>query len=219
MNKLINFFLSLITIICIYTIFSVGLDLIEKIGISDNYEKINNVALNLSYSYIAGLIFYFFISYLPYIQKKKKLNPAINSKIEYLNDLIKSFIQTFELQEKNINLKTTQNNYIEELIINRSLIDSSYYSKMGRNMTNLDFINGHKVNIQNLITDIITYKEYISSEQVLNLEQIRDSKFFQLLKIDSNNQHFLIYFNDDVTRKMIAKELNDIIGSVNKLEK
>lgn len=71
MNKLINFFLLLVTVICLYTIFSVGLEVIGKIGKSDNYENINNVALNLSYSYIAGLIFYFFISYLPHTQTKK----------------------------------------------------------------------------------------------------------------------------------------------------
>ena len=217
MNRLIKFFLLFVTVICLYIIFSVGLDIIGKIGSSYNSVKINNVALNLSYSYIAGLIFYFFISYLPFIQTKKKLKPAITSKIEYLSTLIKSFIQTFESTENNLSLKGIHPNYIEKLIVNKSVLDSSYYSVMGRTMTNQDFLNGHKENIENLIEKILSYREYLSSDQVLYLEEIRDSKFFDLLKIHSTNKHFHIFYGDKETRKLIAAELNKMITFVNKI--
>lgn len=217
MNKLINFFLLLVTVICLYTIFSVGLEVIGKIGKSDNYENINNVALNLSYSYIAGLIFYFFISYLPHTQTKKKLKPTINSKIEYLSDLIKSFVQTFESQENKLSLKAINPNYVEKLILNKSVLENSYYSVMGRVMTNQEFLNGHKQNIENLIKKILGYKEYLSSDQVLYLEEIRESKFFHLLKVERSNKLYYEYYDDTETRKLIAKELNNLITYANKI--
>ncbi|MFH6993418.1 hypothetical protein [Flavobacterium sp. FlaQc-48] len=217
MKRLIIFFLLLVTVLSLYIIFSVGLGIIGEIGSSNNSEKINNVVLNLSYSYVAGLIFYFFISYLPYIQTKKKLKPAINSKIEYLNALVTSFVQTFESNEKKIELKKISSNYVEKLILNKSVLESSYYSIMGLVMTNLDFINGHKENIENLVDKILSYKEYLTSDQILYLEQIRDSKFFQLLKIKHTNKHFHVYYEEKQTRKLIADELNTMINYVNKI--
>ena len=58
MNKLINFFLLLVTVICLYTIFSVGLEVIGKIGKSDNYENINIINMVLKYFYNINNLYY-----------------------------------------------------------------------------------------------------------------------------------------------------------------
>ncbi len=57
-NKM-RYFLWIITGVSLYIIFCVGLGWFWTIGESENYEKINQVLLNLSYSYIAGWFFIF----------------------------------------------------------------------------------------------------------------------------------------------------------------
>lgn len=65
MNKFSTFILLIITGLSLYILFCVGLGWFWTIGSSTNYERINQVLLNLSYSYIAGLIFYILIEYIP----------------------------------------------------------------------------------------------------------------------------------------------------------
>ena len=88
---------------------------------------------------------------------------------------------------------------------------------MGRVMTNQEFLNGHKQNIESLINKILGYKEYLSSDQVLYLEEIRESKFFHLLKVERSNKLYYEYYDDTETRKLIAKELNNLITYANKI--
>lgn len=65
MNKFSIFILLIITGLSLYILFCVGLGWFWTIGSSTNYERINQVLLNLSYSYIAGLIFYILIEFIP----------------------------------------------------------------------------------------------------------------------------------------------------------
>lgn len=72
MNKIAKIFLWLITGISIYIFFCIGLGWFWTIGSSENHERINQVLLNLSYSYIAGLIFYILIEFIPKKSAAKK---------------------------------------------------------------------------------------------------------------------------------------------------
>lgn len=65
MNKFSTFILLAITGLSLYILFCVGLGWFWAIGSSTNHERINQVLLNLSYSYIAGLVFYILIEYIP----------------------------------------------------------------------------------------------------------------------------------------------------------
>lgn len=50
--------------------------------ISDNYQQVNQVIINLSYSYLAGLIFYLLTSCFPYMIKRNKLKKPIIEKLK-----------------------------------------------------------------------------------------------------------------------------------------
>ena len=86
MKNFIVSFLTLLTILCLYIITYVGLGYGWAIGCSDNWQRINAVALNLSYSYIAGLIFYLFTSTLPYYFRKTKVAKIIKEKKGWYTD-------------------------------------------------------------------------------------------------------------------------------------
>ena len=61
--KIINLILCLLTLCAGYIILTVGLGWFWTIGSFENADRINQVLLNLSYSYIAGWIFYLLVLY------------------------------------------------------------------------------------------------------------------------------------------------------------
>ncbi len=216
MEKLIEFILIIISLICIYIILAVGLKIVPTIYESSNSENINNVTLNLSYSYIAGLLFYFFVSLLPYLILKNKLKPAIDLKITELKTQITSFIRSFN-SIKDIDLKDIELITIQNIIKKHSILDSSYYSPMtGTNMSNLDFLYSTKINIFNLVDTILTYRDYLTSNQILELEKIRDSKFFHLSKMAGFPLQDIFYKSDEFNQ-VFSITFYEIIESVRKI--
>ncbi len=197
MEKFIKLILIIISLICTYIILAVGLKIVPTIYESSNSENINNVSLNLSYSYIAGVIFYFFVTLFPYLILKNKLKPALDLKLIDLKIQITSFIRSFnsvtDIDLKDIDLITIQN-----IIKKHSILDRSYYSPMtGTTMSNLDFLCSTKLNIFNLVESILTYREYLTSNQILELERIRDSKFFHLTKMAGFPLQDVFYKSDE----------------------
>lgn len=84
--KYVNYILIGITILCLYVIGCVGLEIFPTLGYSGKANSINSVGLNLSYSFIAGWIFYLLVSYFPYKQRKSKLQKIINGKLKDIHD-------------------------------------------------------------------------------------------------------------------------------------
>jgi len=78
MNKIANLFLWSLGF------FSVGMLLFRWgiippiFGEASNADDRNEVMLNMSYSYLAGAIFYFFVTWLPYKIRSRKMRPFIN---------------------------------------------------------------------------------------------------------------------------------------------
>jgi hypothetical protein len=65
----------------------------------------------------------------------------------------------------------------------------------------------------------LSYKEYLTLEQIIYLENIRDSKFFHLLKVNSNNSLGFNYYNSIAFNDAFAKELFAIIEVAKKLSR
>lgn len=87
-RRYIEIAVSSLLLLCLYTIMSVGVDLFPLFGISWTKEfavRFNNVLLNLSYSYVAALIFYIFINYLPELVQKRKFQPFIRRDIKKIH--------------------------------------------------------------------------------------------------------------------------------------
>jgi len=72
MRSIMKYSLWGITLACIYIICYVGLGWFYPLGTSTNFERINNVLLSLSYSYMAGFCFYILVEYLPKKVAQKK---------------------------------------------------------------------------------------------------------------------------------------------------
>lgn len=67
-------------LVCAFTIVIIKLNF--YIGTSDYADIINDMLVNLSYSYIAAYLFYLMKSRLPVVIRKRKLMPVIQNRVE-----------------------------------------------------------------------------------------------------------------------------------------
>lgn len=220
MGKIIKISLISITLISLYIILCVGLDWFWTIGSLDNADKINLVLINLSYSYIAGFIFYVLVSYLPYRLKTEKLKPAIRFKIENLYKQINACAQTFETNEIPDLIQSLTQDHLKELVNKNNMYKNSFYGNMvGYNMNNLKFLNLTKDNTFGIIDSLLDYKEYLKTSQLLDIEKIKDSDFFHLVKVSEDSPVAKLYYSSEQFKDAISKDLFEIIKIIRELKR
>lgn len=201
MMALIKILLWILTISSAYAIGAIGLQCLPSIGTSSNYENINAVLLNLSYSYIAGCIFYIFTSYLPHFIKAQKFKPIILNKCSIIRGRIEDSMKCVLPMTQWNNLTITED-ILAKTFSSVSIFSPSAYSIAKQNATILEHLKGQRKEIKQLILDILEYKEYLSIDEVAKVESIRESDYFSLL----NAFQFPIMDNPR-KREQVAHEL------------
>ena len=175
----IKVLLLVITLGCVYVIVCIGLKILPTIGQISNATQVNNVLLNLSYSYIAGLIFYLLVSYYPFYRQKRKFASIIAVKKDDLLKQIEACIQTFEEEDKKGLINNISKEELISLINKKDMYENSFYAKeVGYSMDNLLFLVKTRSNCFDIIDKLIVYKEYLRDVDIYDLEKIRDSAFF-----------------------------------------
>jgi uncharacterized protein YbaP (TraB family) len=210
--KIINLILCLLTLCAGYIILTVGLGWFWTIGSFENADRINQVLLNLSYSYIAGWIFYLLVSYFPQKQRKKILLPAIQLKIEDLRKQINACVQTFAKDEDWYLIDVITKEQLSQFITNANMYANSYYAQVvGFQQNHLQFLHATKSNVFELIKQILFYKEYLSAEQLLLLEKIHDSTYFHLIKVYEDTPMAQILYSSNRFKEDMVIDLYDVI--------
>lgn len=185
MRTLINIVLGLITLLCINIIIIVGLDIsFLKIGEFDNSTLINTILINLSYSFVAGALFYFLVTQLPYIIERKKNKPIIVDIINNISKQLNINIETFDTNEIPNIIETVDKNYLISLINNSELFAVSNLSQRiapGTQTSNHFIIEQTIENIQEYIQTLKEYKEYLSTEQLSIINKIKHSGYFGVI--------------------------------------
>lgn len=218
MKKIISIILYLLTLSSGYIILTIGLGWFWTIGSCENADRINQVLLNLSYSYIAGWIFYLLVTYFPEMQRKITLRPAIQLKIEDLRKQINACIQTFAKNEDWHLVDTITKEQLVQLITNADMYANSYYASIvGFQQNHLQFLHATRSNVFELIEQILFYKEYLSAEQLLLLEKIQDSTYFHLTKVYENTPLAKIFYSSDKFKNEMVDDLYDVITHMRNL--
>lgn len=211
MKTFIAFVLWVLGLGCLYAIVVIRLGYGWKIGSCDNAANINIVIENLSYSYLAGCIFYIFTSTLPNYYKLRKLEPTIQSKLKLiLGKLEESKKQAFALTD--YNSVHTDEDYIERMR-NTSL----------NTMCALEPLVYHGLTIGSVmkrlkeaalveISDILRYQDYMTEEQVIAVASLTDSAYFNVLKAIGTPM-----FDQPENRVKVAESLLEEINKIKKL--
>ena len=176
--------------------------------------------INLSYSYIAGFIFFILISYLPYRLKVIKLKPAICLKVDDLYKQINACVQTFEVREIDNIIQSLTIHELKDLVSAKNMYENSFYGNIvGYNMNNLKFLNLTKDNVFGIINSLLEYKEYLKTDQVLSIEKIKDSDFFHLVKIYEDSPTAKRYYSSNQFKTALISDLYTIIEIIRDLKK
>lgn len=209
MKNIANIILVILTVISVYVIIYVGLGIGWSIGTSDNYERINKVLENLSYSYLAGCIFYILTSTVPNYYKRRKLKPTIQSKLKLiLGKLEESKKQAFSFEDYN---KThTNEEYIERMrntpLSSMCALEPLVYHGMSIGVV----MKRLKELALTEISDILRYQEYMTEEQVIVVASLTNSPYFDVLKAIGTPK-----FDQPDNRVKIAE---DLLGEIAKIK-
>lgn len=220
MKHLVFIILTLLTILCSYCILHVGLGWLWPIGTCEDANSVNQVLLNLSYSYIAGFIFYLLVSFLPNYLKKRKIIPSIRLKVGDLYKQINACLQTFESTEKADLLYTITHERIIALINGADMYGQSFYAHMvGYDMNNLQFLVATKERIFTLIDQILGYKEFLNGDQLLEIEKIHDSTYFHLIKVYEDSPVARFYYTHQKFKDSMISDFIPVMLSIKELRR
>ncbi|NDV77850.1 hypothetical protein [Dysgonomonas sp. 511] len=180
--KYINYILALPTLISLYIIFTIELDIqILKFGALENADKINKILINISYSYFAGLVFYLLVTYIPYYEKRKKAEYAI----AYFIDMIyhKSFAPFSYLnngcETPNINYKMLDVETLKNILSNKTL--SSHVNNDPKLKTIHSALLVNRKETKEIIIDLFAYMEFLTGDQIQLLSKLANSNYYILL--------------------------------------
>ena len=183
--KRINITLLLLSVICLYAIGQIGFGWFWTIGSSDNADQINQVFINLSYSYITGALVYFLTIALPKYIEDSKLQPVINTKIENIGVMLHNMLVGFYQENDSLDLD------IKNITACQALLESADWNqpnslpiyKKGQNKLCETFKSDFEVIQEDITRFILCYKSHLSTEQIKLLEEIQSAEFYQILSV------------------------------------
>lgn len=201
---------------CLYTFVAYHIDTI-KIPSNLSIEKaqqVNTSLYTLAISYISGMIIYILTVYIPYTQKSQVILINTSEDLRYLKDEMHNFLQIISDSDLSGLDKLNEQellNFIKPTEKKNSLFEIS--------IDNTNYFKGRFDIIDSYIKTIESYWNYLSTKQIKNLSEIRNSYSFNRIRhgfISGNSTYFnessLIKFTNDLieTNKKIIKLYNNV---------
>ena len=178
-----------IFIVCLLIIIQVKFDLPFYICRSAYAEQINEILVNLSYSYIAAYLFYLMTSRLPVVMRRKKLMPVIQRRVEEIGRqeiyyVLLEFSRGCEGPEYSPDYKHIDNT--ARLLASKTWTDEmpTVYRQFGVRITYVNYVRQNCVNIKERVAEILKrYKDEMTEEQITSLEGLTDLYIFRLIEL------------------------------------
>lgn len=185
-----------------------------RIEISCNADEINEVLVNLSYSYLAAFFFYWVAERIPHCYKKRKIRMRLRSKFNIIKEDIrrsKEVVVPFVLSH---NKDLNQEEFVERFK-QIDLGDECYFSKTMKIIDHLEFL---KKDIIFNIEYLLTYNEYLTLGQYTLLLEILDCPYLNrriIPKIDVDKEYHSAW-NDN--QKEMGLSLYSLYEKVRKVK-
>lgn len=173
--KYSDYYVMAIALICLYAIFQIKFNFAFWMGYSEKADAWNEIITNLSYSYLAGFIFYLLTVTLPHKKMKGKVKVALDSKLNMIRSNYKACVESVYHPLKAMSLDITK----DEAIANFKEVSFYQKCKMGyfqdKDISVVDYIRlKHQENVIRA-AELLEYKPWLSSETVAQIEEIRNS--------------------------------------------
>ncbi len=168
----IGYLISISAIIAIYCILQVKFDFAFYIGSSESGDKINEVIVNLSYSYLAGYVFYILTVKLPYWGTKRKIEKPLKTKLDRVLRKCTSSVESIYPLSDHGKIVFEEESFVEDFK------NVSYFQEcsiFGMKIPVIEYITAAHEENRKTITEILEYKSWLSADKISMLEQIRSS--------------------------------------------
>lgn len=179
-TKMLSKMLWLGLLLAVWAVLSVELEWIPKIpcGLSETTVfGLNRAFLALAYSYIAGAVIYGMTVKYPIFRKKQRLTPVIQAKVKSIGVM---------LSNMNTEFRSNSNPPISDLEAVMALFSLERWKEpciLPEHASCKDVTEGFisdycefKLYVDSFISD---YKEYLSTDQLIHLEAIRNTRLNQ----------------------------------------
>lgn len=183
--KSLSYLILFFSLLPIYIIFCVKFNckLTPCIGYSPNADNINEVLLNLSYSYLAATIFYILMNYLPFKIKVWNTESYIQNNIELFNKSLDSLILLLNGYDHTAVIKISQDK-INELIDRNYSIEWEEPDKHRKQISKHKGISVIAKNCITLINETLEYRDIIDESTYKSLLSIKSDITLQLFTYD-----------------------------------
>ena len=174
-----------ICVLCLYAVIQIRLGCLWYIGSIENAESVNSVIEGLSYSYIAAYLFYILTSYLPARRRKKMLEPIIRERVQRIGTKnIHSILLEFG-RKTGLPYDFRNTEHTTEVLKSKDWDTEVPLIKQynGISITYFRYTVAQSKAIRERVADIIIrYKEVLTEDELVILEDFADMSFFSTVE-------------------------------------
>lgn len=175
------FLASLITIVAIKLNF--------VIGMSSYAEIINDMLVNLSYSYIAAYLFYLMTSRLPVVMRKRKIMPVIQNRVEEIGRRSIYYVLLEFSRDSELNADYKHIDGTMDVLASKIWTDEmpAVQRQFGAGIDYLNYVRLQCDDLKERVAVLLNrYKDEMTEEQITALEEMAGLYIFRLVELFCN---------------------------------
>lgn len=217
----IHLALYLLLLLCVWAIFAIQLK-IPYLSINVNWaqercDNLNQLYINLSYSFLAGFVFYLLTIYFPQKRERERLEPIIRLKVLEIKKELRNVLLEFSR-------KTDIQNYMEIESARKVLMSKNWTDYMPMyqllykaNISYIAYIKETGILLKKNINNFIqSYQRYMTTEQICLLEELSS---MQIFSIAHQFSQMTISLEDPNGKKSLVDMFIDAINKMSEIEK
>ena len=171
--------------LCMYAVIQIRLEWFWNIAYVENAKAVNSIIEGLSYSYIAAYLFYILTTFLPAKRRKKMLTPIIRERVQRIGKKnIHSILLEFG-RKTGLNYDYRKTDHTAEVLKSKDWdkIVPLIHQYNGINITYFRYAVAQSKAIKERLADIIIrYKEVLTEDELVVLEDFSDMSFFSIVE-------------------------------------
>lgn len=206
--RISDYLVCIIALVCLYAILQIKLGFAFWIGSCERAYEYNEIIINLSYSYLAGFIFFLLTVTLPHEKMRAKVKKALEGKVNLIATNYWACIESVVPFPKGL----TRNQTKEDVVMmfkEASSLQLCRLSSVGVNVSVAEYIKAkHKEN-KELATELLEYKPWLSSETIAQIEKIRNANLMSVV-ISMTNPVLQESLDNEGSRGVLASEVYDM---------
>lgn len=206
--KYSDYYVMAIALICLYAIFQIKFDFAFWVCSSERACDYNEIITNLSYSYLAGYLFFLLTVTLPHMKMRAKVKKALEGKVKQIATNYWACIESVVQFPKVLTMNQTKEDVVM-MFKESSSLQLCRLSSVGINVSVAEYIKAkHKEN-KELATELLEYKLWLSSETIAQIERIRNANLTSVV-ISMTNPVLQETLDNEGSRGVLASEVYDM---------